>query len=611
MAVDVDKLKKAIELQPKLTGKGNQKPQITTDFNIDELQNNYMSKQISQPVQKPVENTLQPIQPKVETQSNTTSERLYHPTKGFIYVNPNYVDEYLAQGYSYNTPSQSDVNQLIDIAKQGGQGVWTPGGISVLEGDYVTKSPTSTVTTTYKPVQGYGTLNQQQLAELLKNQMNSSSISSQQNQQKAPITTQPIVKTPVSDNTSDISKLYGEQTNLLINQLKQKIAESKAQQEAIKANAPQQFDPLRSQSELAKAQQLRQVLERSANLGDRGGIGRSEALQTQTAGENRLNAINLQQQNVIDDANRQIAQLESQGRFEEANILGQQKIAELQALMTEKQRVQDIAREDAIRQEQYARQDAQLQRELSEQDFQTQIDTLGQYYSDFSAEIQRREAINPNDPLLPYLRMAREQKRSDIGMDAQGNIIPQDNTSQIWDNAYKKWNSGIPLTQEEMQVLGTNQSVKPKASSGGSSRSGGVVKQSDVIARWKALGYADDTVANYFGIPKNSTYGEAFAQQLQQSQPQGLQVDVPTKTEILSNMQGSLTDRADYIARLILSGQMDEIEASNPSLYDEIEQMALNYGINENVLTQAINRLGVSSQSYGRGNTTQPLTQYR
>ena len=161
-----------------------------------------------------------------------------------------------------------------------------------------------------------------------------------------------------------------------------------------------------------------------------------------------------------------------------------------------------------------------------------------------------------------------------------------------------------------MAVLGTNLSVKPKTTSSGSSGSRGL-SQSQVIARWKALGYADDTVANYFGIPKNSTYGEAFAQQLQQSQPQGLQVNVPTKTEILSNMQGSLSDRADYIARLILSGQMDEIEANNPSLYDEIEQIALNYGINENVLTQAINRLGVSSQSYGRGNTIQPLTQYR
>ena len=135
----------------------------------------------------------------------------------------------------------------------------------------------------------------------------------------------------------------------MVNQLREKIAQSKAEQEAIKKNAPKTFDPLRNQSELTKAQQLRQALERSANLGDRGGIGRSEALQTQTAGENRLNAINLQQQDVIDRANQQIAQLESQGRFEEANIINQQKLAELQALMSEQQRRDEIARQDALR----------------------------------------------------------------------------------------------------------------------------------------------------------------------------------------------------------------------------------------------------------------------
>ena len=95
-----------------------------------------------------------------------------------------------------------------------------------------------------------------------------------------------------------ISQKYSANTNSIVSALKQRIAESRASQEALKQQAPQQYDPLRAQSEVAKNQSLRSVLERNANLGDRGGIGRSEALATQTAGENRLGAINLQQQNL-------------------------------------------------------------------------------------------------------------------------------------------------------------------------------------------------------------------------------------------------------------------------------------------------------------------------
>ena len=171
-------------------------------------------------------------------------------------------------------------------------------------------------------------------------------------------TTQTPNQSQPNGYNTQISNQYNEQTNLLVNQLKQKIAQSKQEQQNIIANAPKQFDPMRAQSELTKSQQLRQVLERNANLGDRGGVGRSQALQTQTAGENRLNAINLQQQDVIDRANQQIAQIESQGRFEEANIINQQKLAELQALMSEQQRRDEIARQDALRADERAYQES-------------------------------------------------------------------------------------------------------------------------------------------------------------------------------------------------------------------------------------------------------------
>ena len=98
----------------------------------------------------------------------------------------------------------------------------------------------------------------------------------------------PTNSTATSSTTStpnynnQINELYQNQTDALVNQLRQKIAQSKQEQQNIIANAPKQFDPMRAQSELTKSQQLRQVLERNANLGDRGGVGRSQALQTQT-----------------------------------------------------------------------------------------------------------------------------------------------------------------------------------------------------------------------------------------------------------------------------------------------------------------------------------------
>jgi hypothetical protein len=39
-----------------------------------------------------------------------------------------------------------------------------------------------------------------------------------------------------------------------------------------------------------------------------------------------------------------------------------------------------------------------------------EIATIAQYDADYTAEIQKREALNPNDPLIPYLKVARQQK---------------------------------------------------------------------------------------------------------------------------------------------------------------------------------------------------------
>lgn len=63
--------------------------------------------------------------------------------------------------------------------------------------------------------------------------------------------------------------------------------------------------------------------------------------------------------------------------------------------------------------EQY-RLDKQAQTKEEKEAFEREIATINQYYQDYTAEIQRREAMDPNDPLIPYLKIARQQKLDEI-----------------------------------------------------------------------------------------------------------------------------------------------------------------------------------------------------
>ena len=61
-----------------------------------------------------------------------------------------------------------------------------------------------------------------------------------------------------------------------------------------------------------------------------------------------------------------------------------------------------------------------------ERDLQGQIETIAQYSNDYQAEINRRMAIDPNDPLIPYLKVARAQKiaaMKEAELDAQEKAI--------------------------------------------------------------------------------------------------------------------------------------------------------------------------------------------
>jgi len=151
-----------------------------------------------------------------------------------------------------------------------------------------------------------------------------------------PIQQVPVQQVPQQPSVqSNITEMYNSLGQTQVQALKQRIAEAKASQQAMINQAPQQYNPLRAQSEVAKSQQLRSVLEQSANAGDRGGVGRQQALLTQTEGANRLNSIDMQQQNFVDSANAEISRLQSEGNYQEAEILANVKSQELQAAIAQ------------------------------------------------------------------------------------------------------------------------------------------------------------------------------------------------------------------------------------------------------------------------------------
>ena len=331
-------------------------------------------------------------------------------------------------------------------------------------------------------------------------------------QQETPV--QEEVKGP---STEDQLRTQSDtQTKALLAELRQRIADDVASQQGIISQAPQQFDPLRAQSEVSKAQQLRSALERSSVLGDRGGIGRSEALATQTAGENRLTDINLAQQNVIDNAQAEIASLNREGNFQEAAIKANQLAQLTDSLIAQQQRQEDIARQDTLIEEERGLQDT----EQKKQDF---VDTITRFAQDYTAEIDRNlnDGDTTNDWQIPLLETARQDKIATEGLDPNTGLpLPVDNTAAIEDSAYRKISAGIPLNAQEAAQLGVREGyTKPRTSSGGTSglSASGVVS----LAKWKvdnglaltadeasAVGLAEGFVdPNFEGTPEATAEG--------------------------------------------------------------------------------------------------------
>jgi hypothetical protein len=267
--------------------------------------------------------------------------------------------------------------------------------------------------------------------------------------------------------SDDISDQYDQQRKSLISQLRASIAKAKGGYSDIISKAPQTFQPLRNQTELTKEQQLRSALERNAVTGDRGGIGRQGLLDINTAAGNQMNDINLQQQNVINDANSAISSLDEQAAFKESEITADMASQKLQALLGEQIRIDELNRDqerysreysDRQKQQEFNNSNTLADREAEQADkaLRTEIETMGRYYTDFQAEINRRQSTGDktDDALIPYLQAARAEKIAKQLADADNSA------SQAYKNAYNMWLQLGVATPEVARILGIEAGAK-------------------------------------------------------------------------------------------------------------------------------------------------------
>jgi hypothetical protein len=233
-------------------------------------------------------------------------------------------------------------------------------------------------------------------------------------------------------------------TQSLIDRIKQKIAEAR-----------QQYQPLRNQNEVSREQQLATMRESLANQGNAGGTGRQELLGINTSAGNIKNNIDLQEQNLV-----------KQGELEKQTTIQNAQADLLRQLIAEKNRQEGIDIEESRYQDEQDRYnqeyaDSQEQQEfennlsqqkyndsLASQQLERDINSIGAYSNDYMAEIQRRQAVNPNDPIIPFLYAARNEKM------AQQRAQADNTANQAYKNAYQLWLQLGVATQEIADILG-------------------------------------------------------------------------------------------------------------------------------------------------------------
>ncbi|HEY5586707.1 MAG TPA: hypothetical protein VIK78_19735 [Ruminiclostridium sp.] len=126
----------------------------------------------------------------------------------------------------------------------------------------------------------------------------------------------PVIAPPKIDNSGLIESQYGS----LISALKSQIAQNVNNKNTEISGLGAKYQPQKNTSEVGRGNELRTALEISANNGDRGGIGRQQALETTSNADKRINDIGLQQTSDETNLRNDISNLLLEGNVQEAQF---------------------------------------------------------------------------------------------------------------------------------------------------------------------------------------------------------------------------------------------------------------------------------------------------
>lgn len=193
------------------------------------------------------------------------------------------------------------------------------------------------------------------------------------------------------NQVADLQKIakqseYENAYNKVMSQIEEARAKTKAEYQAQRNNA-----------DISNQIQQKNYFENVANRGQTNSGSTSQGeLALKIAGMNNQSTLQSGQAQAMADLNR-----------EQANAYSDyiNNVAQSNANI-DIQRYQNLL-------EQYRLDQEKASKEAKEA-LQMEIATIAQYDSDYSAEIQRREALNPNDPLIPYLKIARQEKLDEL-----------------------------------------------------------------------------------------------------------------------------------------------------------------------------------------------------
>lgn len=224
----------------------------------------------------------------------------------------------------------------------------------------------------------------------------------------------------VVDNSAQFQQMYEQQLAAQQAKLKAAIAKARGNYEKNIAEAPAQFQSQKDTTEVNRYKNMQALREVMANQGQNvnAGVSRTETTNVNTAADGQLNALEIAQKKLISDANAEINSLETQGMFQDAELVATNAAEKLRAMIDEKNRVE-------------------TQNYTQNQDYLKNIMTANQY------DVQNKQ--NADEALLRKRTTDAELTGIDpetgkpTASEAWRNKEFDSNQAQIiWDNAFKQ-----------------------------------------------------------------------------------------------------------------------------------------------------------------------------